>query len=63
MTRIVSAPLGNLLVLPTVPAAIAVAAEPVTPRSGRALYRDYVNSGFEWDVTMSGPMPGAAIRF
>jgi hypothetical protein len=29
----------------------------------RALYWDYRDGGFAWDVTMSGPMLGAAIRF
>lgn len=29
----------------------------------RALYWDYKDGGFEWDVTMSGPMLGAGIRF
>jgi hypothetical protein len=29
----------------------------------RALYWDYKDGGFEWDVTMSGPMIGAGIRF
>ena len=29
----------------------------------RALYWDYKDGGFEWDVTMSGPMLGAGLRF
>ena len=29
----------------------------------RALYWDYQDGGFEWDVTMSGPMLGAGVRF
>ncbi|MGD9507596.1 MAG: hypothetical protein AB7I59_00865 [Geminicoccaceae bacterium] len=29
----------------------------------RALYWDYKDGGFEWDVTMSGPMLGAGVRF
>ena len=29
----------------------------------RALYWDYKDGGFEWDVTMSGPMLGAGMRF
>jgi hypothetical protein len=29
----------------------------------RALYWDYQDGGFEWDVTMSGPMVGAGVRF
>jgi hypothetical protein len=29
----------------------------------RALYWDYQDGGFEWDVTMSGPMVGGGIRF
>lgn len=29
----------------------------------RALYWDYKEGGFEWDVTMSGPMLGAGVRF
>ena len=29
----------------------------------RALYWDYKNGGFAWDVTMSGPMLGAGPRF
>jgi hypothetical protein len=29
----------------------------------RALYWDYQDGGFDWDVTMSGPMLGAGVRF
>lgn len=29
----------------------------------RALYWDYQDGSFEWDVTMSGPLLGAAVRF
>jgi hypothetical protein len=29
----------------------------------RALYWDYKDGGFEWDVTMSGPLLGAGVRF
>jgi hypothetical protein len=29
----------------------------------RALYWDYEDGGFAWDVTMSGPMLGAGVRF
>ena len=29
----------------------------------RALSWDYKNGGFAWDVTMSGPMIGAGMRF
>lgn len=29
----------------------------------RALYWDYQDGGFEWDVTMSGPMIGGGVRF
>jgi hypothetical protein len=29
----------------------------------RALYWDYKDGGFEWDVTMSGPVLGAGVRF
>ncbi len=29
----------------------------------RALYWDYKDGGFEWDVTMSGPILGAGVRF
>jgi hypothetical protein len=29
----------------------------------RALYQDYHHNNFEWDVTMHGPVIGAAVRF
>jgi hypothetical protein len=29
----------------------------------RALYWDYQDGGFEWDVTTSGPMLGGGVRF